>query len=151
MVLDVLTDGVLIQAYRGREVANAPDAFVEIHLLDELEPFLQVGARVGFECLDGRRYGDTRGDLDLHVEVVIVEIHRFYTKCGVLVNRIVKASQELGLYVWLEKLPTVFRTPHYVILMLVRAMVQALNSHGNSIARTTARYARGTIHPRTRG
>ena len=59
------------------------------------------------------------GDFHLKMDVVIVGINRDDVECGILFHRFVKQGQKFGFNIVFQKLPAVFGSPDYMILMLI--------------------------------
>ncbi len=129
LVLDILTDGLFVQANRRREVANAPDTPGQIHFLDELKLSFEGYAGVGFQALNGRGDRHARRDLKLHVDVIVVGVNRNDEYLWVLPSRVEKRVHQHLLNVGFKELISILRVENHVVLMLVAGVIEALDSH----------------------
>jgi len=78
-----------------------------------------MNARHYFQSLNGGGHRDIRGDFDLNMDMVIISVNRDDSERGVFFHGNSEDGQKLGFNVVLQKLPAVFGSPDYMILMLI--------------------------------
>jgi hypothetical protein len=149
-VFDVLFDHLFIETYGGGEISDAPNIAIDVHLPDEFEASLELGAEIGLEDLYDLGDRNIGRDLYLKVEMVLIDVEGMNVERRIFLRDGVERTDEHIFDVGLEELAAVLRAPDDVVLVLVGTMVEALNSHAAIVARRSAVLRSGPIHPRIR-
>ena len=137
-MLNVLLDHLLIEPKGGGEISDAPNIAIEVHFSNKPELLLKLGAEIGLENLHHLGNSNMWRDLNLKVEMVFIDVERMDVERRIFLGDGVEGTDEGVFDIGLQELPSVFCTPDDVILVLVGAMVEALNSHAGIVSRRCA-------------
>ena len=109
-----------------------------------------------FECLDGIWHWNVWWYFKLKMQMILVCIPGYDRECRIFLAYLFKSKMKLFYHIRLQPLVSILRSPHYVVQVLVCAMLEALDSHrdwilDNSLSyyMSVVQYSSCTIPPRT--
>ena len=82
-----------------------------------------------FKCLDGIWHWDIRRYFNLKMHMIFVWFPSYHCEWRIFLANLFKGKMKLFDHVRLQPLVSILGSPHYVVQMLIRRMIEALDSH----------------------
>jgi len=123
LVFYILLDLLFVEPDGGRKISYAPDAAVEVDVLDESEFSLQMHTGTSFEFLHDGSNRDIWRYFNLDMDMILINIDCVNVERRIFFNSFVKAFEQLRFYVFFQILSAISGTPDYVILVLVSGVI----------------------------